>query len=346
MGKTVIQYDPIFEKHMAGYDHPETPERLPVTMYALKEAGLLEKAEVVTPRDATIKEIELVHPLEYIEKVRVISDNGGGHLDADTGLSQASYAAAVRAAGALTGSVDGCLDGSFDCSYCLVRPPGHHALPSRGMGFCLFNNIAIGARYAIEMKGLGRVMIVDWDAHHGNGTQEIFYGDSSVLYVSLHQYPHYPGTGDSDETGSGAGTGYTINFPFPPGTGEDFYLKAFEEVILPAGRNFKPDLVMISAGYDSHANDLLCSMRLNDLSYRKMTDYLMDLAADCCGGRLILTIEGGYNLQAMADSAVQTIASMTGTDVPGKDGEPPQTVYPDQAGEVISRAKRIDIEYQ
>ncbi|MBN2169279.1 MAG: histone deacetylase [Actinobacteria bacterium] len=346
MGQTVIFYDPVFEKHMAGFDHPERPERIPVSMKALLDAGLLETAEVVSPRNATVDEIELVHPIEYIEKIRSISDMGGGHLDADTGISKATYMAAVKAAGALTASVDGCLEDKFDCSFCMVRPPGHHALPSRGMGFCIFNNVAIAARYATRMKGLERVMIFDWDAHHGNGTQDIFYEDDSVLYISIHQYPHYPGSGAVDEVGTGKGKGYTINFPFPPGTGEEHYMEALEKVIIPAGRKFKPDLVMISAGYDSHKDDLLCSMRLNDRSYKKMTDSLLDLAGEFGGGKLILTIEGGYNLRAMACSVVQTVSAMTGVEVPAHDEESPPTVYPDEAGEVISRAKRLNIEYQ
>ena len=209
------------------------------------------------------------------------------------------------------------------------------------MGFCLFNNIAVGARYAIAKKGLKRVMIVDWDAHHGNGTQATFYEDPSVLYVSLHQYPHYPGSGWVDETGHGKGEGSTINFPFPPGTGEDCYMDAFERVIIPAGRRFAPDLLMVSAGYDSHAGDLLCSMRLTDTSYRKMTDSLLGLAGECCQGRLIVTIEGGYNLSAMARSVVQTVAGLAGEDIPGQDEPPQPTTSADKAAEIVEQAAAL-----
>ena len=340
VAEAVFFYDPLFEQHETGFGHPERPERLPVTLNALSESGVLDSAEARQPRDATVEEIELVHTEKYIELVRRVADSGGGNLDMDTALSGASYRAALRAAGALLDSVDGCLGGDFKRSFCLVRPPGHHALPGRGMGFCLFNNIAIGARYAMSKKKLKRVMIVDWDAHHGNGTQEIFYDDPAVLYVSLHQYPHYPGTGWLDETGRGKGKGYTINFPFPAGTGEEHYTQAFERVVIPAGRRFAPELLMLSAGYDSHDGDLLCSMRLTDSSYRKLTDYLVGLADACCEGMLIATLEGGYNLEAEARSVVQTVAGMAGADVPFKDDPPRPSAYPDRAGEVIEETAR------
>jgi len=195
--------------------------------------------------------------------------------------------------------------------------------------------------YALEKKGLNRVIIVDWDAHHGNGTQDVFYSDPRVLYVSLHQYPHYPGSGWVDETGSGAGKGYTINLPFPPGTGEEHYLEAFDSVVIPAGRAFRPDLVMVSAGYDSHAADLLCQMRLVDVSYRKMTDRLMALAGDLAQGRLIVTLEGGYNLIAEARSIVQTVAGLLPEEVAGRDEAAEKSAYPERASEVIDSATRL-----
>jgi len=337
----VVFFDPVFEEHKTGYGHPERPERLRASLGALEESGLLDAVDIRPPADATLRDIGLIHSQKYIEQVQRVSEGGGGQLDMDTTLSEASYRAALRAAGALVNSVDGCLSGEFSRSFCLVRPPGHHALPNRGMGFCVFNNVAVGARYATSRKGLDRIMIVDWDAHHGNGTQDVFYKDPSVMYVSLHQYPHYPGTGEVDETGQGNGKGYTINLPFPAGTGEEHYLEAFERVIIPAGRRFAPDLVMVSAGYDSHVGDLLCSMRLNDLSYRKMTGLLVGLAKECCNGRLIVTLEGGYNLEAMARSVVQTTGALAGVEVSGKDEAAEATASAGKAKEIISRAASL-----
>ncbi len=310
-------------------------------MSEIEKSGLKSQLETKSPRDALREEIKLVHTTSYIDLVKRVAESGGGHLDMDTALSRSSYDAALRAAGALLESVDRILSGDIGRAFCLVRPPGHHALPSRGMGFCLFNNVAIAAKYAVSKKGLERVMIIDWDAHHGNGTQDIFYEDPSVLYVSLHQYPHYPGTGWVDEIGSGQARGTTINFPFPPGTGEDVYLKAFEEVIIPVGKQFNPDFVMISAGYDGHALDLLCSMGLVDSSYRKMTDMIVEMANECCGGKILVTLEGGYNLEAQARSIVQTISGLIGADVEAKDGEPPGTVYSDRAFSIIEQAKNL-----
>jgi acetoin utilization deacetylase AcuC-like enzyme len=341
MSKTVIFFDPLYEEHKTGYSHPERPERLPAAMKALEDSGLLEQVEVRSPRDAAVPQIELIHSPSYIDQVQKMCEAGGGHLDMDTAVSPETYRAALRAAGALLDSVDGCIEGDFSKSFCLVRPPGHHALPSSGMGFCIFNNIAIAARYALREKGLSRVMIVDWDAHHGNGTQEVFYQDSNLLYVSLHQYPFYPGTGWVDETGHGAGKGFTINFPFPPGTGEEHYLEALERVILPAGRRFSPEFIMVSAGYDGHQEDLLGSMRLNDLAYRKITECLVDLANETCKGRLIHTLEGGYNIIAQARSIVQTVGAMAGIDVPAEDQAPRSSAYAERAEEVIGEAGRL-----
>jgi acetoin utilization deacetylase AcuC-like enzyme len=340
MAEVIVYFDPLYEEHKTGYGHPERPERLPVAMSALSDSGLLESAKVISPRDATVPEIELVHSEKYIEQVRHLAASGGGNLDMDTAVSEETYAAALKAAGALIESVDWCLEGEDRRTFCMVRPPGHHALPSRGMGFCVFNNIAVGARYAIARKGIKRVLIVDWDAHHGNGTQDTFYEDPSVLYVSMHQYPHYPGTGWVDEKGKGRGEGTTMNFPFPAGTGEDCYLDALRRAIIPAAKKFEPELVMVSAGYDSHAADLLCSMRLIDSSYRKMTDELLAFSDECCSGRLIMTLEGGYNLNAQARSIVQTVAGLAGVDVPGKDEPPQPTAYPDRARDVVEQVAR------
>lgn len=337
-GNIALFYDPIFERHSTGFGHPEKAERLSVSLKALEEANLLESVERRSPRRAKVEEIELVHPLPYIEKVKSMSAAGGGHLDLDTALSTDTYEAALKAAGAVIESVEGCFSSDFKYSFCMVRPPGHHALPERGMGFCIFNNVAIGARFALESGEANRVLIVDWDAHHGNGTQGVFYEDPRVLYTSIHQYPFYPGTGSQEETGSGAGRSYTINLPFPAGTGETHYIEAFERVIIPAGRRFNPDIIFVSAGYDSHYADLLCSMHLVDSSFSKMTKMLMSLARECSSDRLIIVLEGGYNLEAMAHSVVQTIGTLGSRDIPSRDRKAPASTHPELASQVINKA--------
>ena len=340
MSDVVIFYDPIFEDHETGYGHPERPERLPAALEMMRETGLIPQVEVVTPRPTSPEIISMVHTEDYVEKVRKMAEVGGGHLDMDTTLSSDSYAAALKAAGALVDSVEGSMGGKFKRAFCLVRPPGHHALPSRGMGFCLFNNVAIAAQYALENSGVEKVMIVDWDAHHGNGTQDIFYRDNRVLYVSLHQYPHYPGTGWVTEIGTSLGEGLTVNVPFPAGTGEEQYLEAFDRLILPLGRKFGPDLLMISAGYDGHHRDLLCSMKLVAGSYAKMTRRLMELAEGLCEGRVVATLEGGYNLQGQARSIARTVAEFAGINLdrmPDEEDPEPST-YVEKAKTVIQEA--------
>ncbi|MDD5448121.1 MAG: histone deacetylase [Actinomycetota bacterium] len=331
-------YDPIFERHSTGFGHPEKAERLSVSLKALEETELLRSVEQRSPRRAEIEEIELVHPLSYIDRIKSMSAAGGGYLDLDTAVSTDTYEAALKAAGAVIESVEGCFKSDFKYSFCMVRPPGHHALSKRGMGFCIFNNVAIGARFALESGKANKVLVVDWDAHHGNGTQDIFYEDPRVLYTSIHQYPFYPGTGSQEETGQGAGRGYTINLPFPAGTGEAHYIEAFERVIIPAGRRFNPDILFVSAGYDSHYADLLCSMRLVDSSFSKMTKMLASLAREYSSDRLIIVLEGGYNLDAMAHSVVQTIGALANRNIPSWDRKPLGSAHSELASQVINKA--------
>ncbi len=311
MKNTALYYHPIFLEHDNGFGHPERPERLTTTLETLEEGGLLAKLDRREPAATTEEVVALVHPQAHIDRVRVLAEKGGGHLDMDTPVSARSYEAALFSAGAAVDAVSAVIKGDTDNAFCLNRPPGHHATINRGMGFCIFNNIAIGARYAQKNLGIERVLIVDWDAHHGNGVEDIFFEDDSVLYASMHQYPHYPGSGASSEVGAGRGKGFTINFPFPAFTGESAYLQALSEVVLPVARSFKPQLVMIAAGYDAHHADLLCSMQLTTESYAKMTEMLMDLADEFADGRLVATLEGGYNLSAIAASAFNTISTMS-----------------------------------
>jgi acetoin utilization deacetylase AcuC-like enzyme len=327
MSSTAVFFDPIYLDHDTGFGHPERAERLQVTMQMMEESGLAGKVEIVAPRDATVDEIKLVHPKSYIDKVKSMALSGGGWLDGDTPVSPRSYEAALRSAGAALEGLERIFSGRADNAFCLARPPGHHALPIHGMGFCIFNNNAVAARFAMENFGVSRIFILDWDAHHGNGLQDIFYRDNQVLYVSLHQYPHYPGSGSYQEVGSGEGEGYTINFPLPPRSGEEVYMAAFERVILPVARQYQPELILISAGYDGHFSDPLCSMLLTSGSFARMTSVLKELASNLCSGRIMAALEGGYNLMGVAASICNTIAVLAGEDIRLTEEDQPSTSW-------------------
>jgi acetoin utilization deacetylase AcuC-like enzyme len=252
-----------------------------------------------------------VHDPRYIEGVRGFASSGGGWLDADTYCGPGSFDVALMAAGAVVSGVDAVLDGVATHAFALVRPPGHHATPQRGMGFCLLNNIAIGVARSLE-RGLQRVAIVDWDVHHGNGTQDAFYASDQVLFCSVHQSPFYPGTGDADERGEGAGKGYTVNVALRAGRTDDDYLAVVDRLFLPALKAFEPELVMISAGYDAHADDPLGGMRLTERGYAEMTARLLDVAHQFAGGKLVAVLEGGYDPDALARSVATTIRTLDG----------------------------------
>lgn len=223
-------------------------------------------------------------------------------LDPDTPICKDSFDAALYAVGAVTKAVDLIFSREIDNAFCLVRPPGHHARPEQAMGFCLFNNVAIGAQYVQKKYGITRIAIIDWDAHHGNGTEEIFYEDPGIFYISLHQYPHYPGTGEKEAIGNGKGKGSNLNIPMQTGSGDEEYVKAFYDSIIPRLKDYKPEFILISAGFDSHADDPLSSLSLTENGYRKMTELLKDIANQCTHNRIISVLEGGYNLVALADS--------------------------------------------
>lgn len=340
MRRTAVYFDPLYLEHDTGVGHPERAERLQASMKMLEKTGLAERVEIRSPRDATREEIELVHPPSHIDKVKRMAESGGGYLDMDTPVSPRSYEAALRSAGAGLDALERIMEGELENAFLLARPPGHHATAQRGMGFCLFNNNAITACYALRSFDLERVLIVDWDAHHGNGIQDIFYSDRDVLYVSTHQYPHYPGSGFVTEVGRGDGEGYTINFPFPAGTGEKAYLKAFDEVIVPVARQYRPQLLLVSAGYDGHFSDPLCSMRLTSGSYRKMADRLVGLAEELCDGRIIVALEGGYNLVGLATSVAATVAALLGVDLELQEEIPSRDLLDSERGmDVVDAAK-------
>jgi len=294
---------------------------------------------------ASLEELTTVHDASYIKRIENFSKRGGGYLTLDTALSSKSYESACLAAGGILSAIDEISSFRTRMIFCLIRPPGHHAFADQGMGFCLFNNLAIGAKYALEKYKISRILVIDWDVHHGNGIQEIFYSDPRLLYISLHQYPLYPGTGSVDEVGSGEGKGFTINLPFPYRTGEQAYMRAFEEIIFPVADQFEPQLLMIAAGYDGHFADPLASLNLMVGSFAKMTVKVKELAKMFCQGRLILSLEGGYNLKALSHSVLATLNELAelGDEVSDPYGSPSTT--PGGAEDVFNEARRIHEKY-
>ncbi len=306
-----IIFDQIYLRHRTG-NHPEHPQRLIWIKKALEESDIAFKLDWMTPRKADEAEVCRVHDEKYVETVRTACEKAGDgylRLDVDTIVCNESYEAALYAVGGLELAIDLALGSGYASSFALVRPPGHHALPDKSMGFCLFNNIAIGALHAIESKRLNRILIIDWDLHHGNGTQDVFYSDKRIFYVSLHQYPHYPGTGSADEIGHGDGEGYTLNIPLPAGSGDSEYAYCFTELIDPLTIGFKPDLILVSAGYDAHSDDPLGFMRVTEGEFGRLSYYLRCLARET-GARLAFTLEGGYDLSALGKSVVETVRSV------------------------------------
>ncbi len=264
----------------------------------------MEQLEFIEPRSASPEEIRYIHSQEYIEKARRYSEFELP-LDPDTILCRDSYNVAVLAAGGAITGVDALFDGA-DSSFALVRPPGHHAEPDRGMGFCIFNNVAIAARHA-QKKGKKRILIVDWDVHHGNGTQKAFYEDPTVLYFSTHQYPHYPGTGWLNEVGKGSGEGYNINVPLPAGTDDAGFIAAFEEILVPAALEFRPDIILISAGQDACANDGLASMRMSVEGFGVLASIVKSIAQETCDGKIGAVLEGGYDHELLSYSVAAVL---------------------------------------
>jgi acetoin utilization deacetylase AcuC-like enzyme len=276
----------------------------------LKDADISGRFTEVQPRAATREELALNHSVEYVERIAKTAGKAHTMLDPDTHTSAGSWEAAIHAAGGVLVSLDMIMEGRFNNGFALVRPPGHHAEASRAMGFCLFNNIAIGAHYLIQKYHLERLLIVDWDLHHGNGTQKSFYSSPQVLYISTHQYPYYPGSGSIDEVGEGTGAGYTVNVPLQGGQGDADYLKIFQEIILPIALEYQPQFVLISAGYDPYYLDPLGAMRVTPDGFAAMTRQLMDCAQKCCEGKLLVVLEGGYHLDGITESAKKTLLAL------------------------------------
>ena len=303
-----IYYHPLFLQHETG-EHPENKRRVVAARQALLDSGL--ELEWVAPEPAPVAAIARVHDAAYIESVRAMAERGGGWLDLDTAVSPDSYEAALLAAGAGIMAVDRALR-TGEKAFLLVRPPGHHACPKQGMGFCLFNNIAVAAAHALEEKGLERVLIVDWDVHHGNGTQAMFYSEPRVLFFSMHEAGHYPGTGMTREVGSGAAAGFTVNVPLQPGEGDGAVLQAFDTLLLPLARAFKPQLVLVSAGYDPQAGDPLGDLCFSQSSFQWMAARLQQLTGEVGAAGPVCFLEGGYSPDRLAASVVATVRGLGG----------------------------------
>jgi len=310
---TAYVYDPIYLQHNLP-SHPENARRLKHILSTLETEGVSARLGLLEPRPATLEELQQVHTPAHIERVQHVAEGGGGHLDPDTYVSPHSFEAAVMAAGGLVRLVEAVIAGQAANGFALVRPPGHHATATRAMGFCLFNNVAVATRAALAEERVKRILIADFDVHHGNGTQDAFADDPSVFYFSTHQYPYYPGTGHWSETGTGAGAGTVLNVPLPAGVGDSGYAQIFNELAWPLAGRFRPDIILVSAGYDAHWSDPLAQMNLSLSGYAWLQQELVRMAEQLCNGRIVFTLEGGYQLDVLAFGVLNGFYAMKGED--------------------------------
>ncbi len=313
---TGIVRDARYLEHQTAEGHPESPERLAAVYDRLPDIEATGRIEGVPIRPARPGEILRVHSPDHLQRIAATAETEATALTADTLASPGSYEAAILAAGGMFSAIEAVVEGRIQNAFVLARPPGHHAERSRAMGFCLFNTVALGGRYARETLGLDRILIVDWDVHHGNGTQHAFEDDPAVLFFSVHQSPLFPGTGFFTEVGRGPGEGFTINIPLGRGYGDAEYAALFELVLRPAALAFDPSLILVSAGFDTHVDDPVGAMRMTPAGFAALTRSLMMVADAVCGGRLVLVLEGGYNREALADSVMAVIGTLAGDPAP------------------------------
>ncbi len=312
MRRTAIFRNKLFVEHDPGFDHIDSPDRMRTLFSSLD--SLPERQNFIEPSFSNIsrKTLLLNHSESLVDMVAATAEKMYSVLDADTFTSKKSYEAACFAAGALSTGVDLLFNKEIDNGFALVRPAGHHAEKEKSMGFCLFNNVALAAHHAIEKYGVKKIFIVDWDVHHGNGTQSSFYDTDKIFFVSIHQSPLYPGTGDINETGVGKGEGYTINIPLPGGQGDTEYANIFNTIVVPLAHQYEPDLILVSAGFDAHYKDDISSMRLTGPGFGYMARALVTLAEHFCGGKILVSLEGGYNLEGLKEGVFAVMSELTG----------------------------------
>ncbi len=311
MARSAVVIDPDYLKHDPGDFHPESPERIKALLDVPRELDS-RSFELLPPRPASREEIESCHSSEYVELIQSTSGTNRYALDGDTITCRDSFGVGLLAVGGFLKLLDSIAGSEYRNGFALVRPPGHHALRDRAMGFCLFNTVAVGAHHLRRQYGGKRILIMDWDVHHGNGTQDVFYRDPSVLYISTHQYPYYPGTGSLNETGEGAGQGYTVNVPLPAGCGDGEYLRVFKEIVIPIGEKYQPDWILVSAGFDPHRRDPLGGMDVTEKGFATMASLLLQLAEKYAQGKIAFLLEGGYDLKALKGSVMAVLEELKG----------------------------------
>jgi acetoin utilization deacetylase AcuC-like enzyme len=346
MIRTAIVFSSKYLDHNPGLGHPESPKRLRVIMKELKNSGLLEtgKCLVVQPNPANIEDLKLVHESDYVQLVKRVCDAGGGLLDlSDTRVSSQSYEVARLAVGGAIKAVDLIMAEKFQNAFALVRPPGHHAGRYYAMGFCIFNNVAVAATHLLSHFNLNRIAVLDIDSHHGNATQEIFYDSDKVLYIGLHEDPTtFPVTGFTDEIGEGKGLGYTVNVPFPYLVGDYMYLKAFDQIVVPIVKQYRPQFILVSAGFDGHFTDPVAELALSTFSYVDAFGKILELASELCRGKIVAVLEGGYSLRFLGKMATAVIAEMAGIPYSVQDKhEMADTGIQKQAEKVIEEVRLI-----